>query len=212
MKEFIKLLLNRYDLFAPFLLRREGGLYAEGWFRSYREKVPVNLDGDPIPWMTYAGISFIDKKINKEMTVFEYGCGNSTLWWANRTKHVISCEHNRQWYDRMKSKVPSNVELHHVDLQYGGAYSKKVSEYARILDIVVIDGRDRINCALNCLNALKDDGVIIWDNSERECYDEGYKFLLDNKFKRIDFEGMGPVNHYSWRTSIFYKNENCLNI
>lgn len=36
------------------------------------------------------------------MIVIEYGCDNSTLWWANRVKHVISCEHDRQWYEEMK--------------------------------------------------------------------------------------------------------------
>ena len=52
----------------------------------------------------------------------------------------------------MKFKILSNVELYHFDLQYGGEYSKKVSAYVRRFDIVVIDGRDRINCANTATN------------------------------------------------------------
>lgn len=65
---------------------------------------------------------------------------------------------------------------------------------------------------MNSIKTLKDDGVIIWDNSDRVNYQEGYDFLLANGFKRLDFWGIGPVNSYSWCTSIFYRKENCLKI
>ncbi len=146
------------------------------------------------------------------MMVFEYGCGNSTLWWANHVKQVISCEHDREWYEKMKLRIQPNVDLHHIDLQYGGEYSKKISEYVGRFDIVIMDGRDRVNCSKNCVNSLKKSGVIIWDNSDRDCYKEGYDYLFQKGYKRIDFEGMGPVNVYSWSTSIFYKEDNCLRI
>jgi hypothetical protein len=81
-----------------------------------------------------------------------------------------------------------------------------------MFDIIVIDGRDRVNCAKNSLGALKEDGVIIWDNSERSKYAEGYAFLKDNGFKRIEFTGIGPVNSFAWSTTVFYRNKNCLAI
>ena len=105
-----------------------------------------------------------------------------------------------------------NVELSYIELQNNGEYSKKAFEYRGRFDIVVIDGRDRINCAKNCLRSLKRDGVIIWDNSDRAYYEEGYSYLLQNGYKRIDFEGMGPVGVDAWSTSIFYKDDNCLGI
>ncbi|OGP78508.1 MAG: hypothetical protein A2Z13_02620 [Deltaproteobacteria bacterium RBG_16_64_85] len=55
----------------------------------------------------------------------------------------------------MKLRVPPNVELHPIDLRYGGEYSKKISEYVGRFDIVVIDGRDRANCSKKCVNSLK---------------------------------------------------------
>jgi hypothetical protein len=205
-------LLKKMDLYSLYGLKREGHLKDIGWFASFRESIPIDGNGNPLPWMTYSAISFLEKRINQNMTVFEYSCGNSTLWWANRVKKIISCEHDKTWYERMSKISLSNVELHHIDLEYGGAYCHKVSEYSQTFDVIVIDGRDRVNCAKNCLNALKIDGVIIWDNSDREAYAEGYNYLIQNGYKRLDFEGMGPINVYSWCTSIFYKDVNCFNL
>jgi len=205
---FLKML--RIDSF--YTLGKGGYLSTSGWLKSYMAGVPIDKYGNPIPWYTYSFISFIKNRINKKMMVFEYGSGNSTLWWAGRVKQVISYEHDKSWYEEMEACIPKNVELHYVGLQYGGEYSKKISKYIGMFDIVVIDGRDRVNCSKNCLNALKKGGVIIWDNSERKCYREGYDYLIGSGYKRIDFNGMGPVNAYPWSTTIFYKEDNCLGV
>jgi hypothetical protein len=204
--------LKKMDLYALFCLKREGHLKNSGWFNSFRLGVPIDGKDDPIPWMTYSSIAFIERKVHSGMTVFEYSCGNSTLWWSKRVNKLVSCEHDKGWFERMQMLILPNVDLIYRELEYGGAYSRTITEYQREFDIIVIDGRDRINCAKNCLGALKDDGVIIWDNSDRTDYQEGYSFLIDSGFKRLDFEGMGPVNVYAWCTSIFYRNDNCLGL
>ncbi len=92
-------------------------------------------------------------------------------------------------------------------------YVEEITNYTNEFDIVVLDGRERVQCCKNSLLALKKGGVIIWDNSDRHEYDEGYKYLLANNFKRIDFQGLGPINSRAWCTSVFYKErENCLDI
>ncbi len=72
--------------------------------------------------------------------------------------------------------------------------------------------RDGISCSKNFLTSIKKDGVVILGNSDRKSYEEGYNYLSRNGYKRIDFEAMGPVNVDSWCTSIFYKDNNCLEI
>lgn len=212
MKEAIKALLNRFDLFAPFLLRREGGLFEEGWFRSYREKKPVSRDGRPIPWMTYAAIHFLEKRVHRAMNVFEYGSGNSTLWWAERVNSVYACEHDRTWYKSIKERTPSNVTLQQIDLDYGGEYAGEIGKYSKKFDIAVVDGRDRVNCIRNSLGALAEGGVIILDDSNVPDYEEGRQFLNAVGFREIAFEGIGPIMHTSKSTSVFYKSGNCLDI
>jgi hypothetical protein len=87
-----------------------------------------------------------------------------------------------------------------------------VLKYRNEFDIVVIDGRDRVSCARNSLGALKPDGVIVWDNADREEYRPGYQFLESNGFRRLDFAGLGPLNAYQSTTAVFYRDSNCLGI
>jgi hypothetical protein len=197
-------------MMSLYQLEHKSYLKANGWFESVYKRLPIDKHGREIPWWTYPAINFLEKRIRKDMQVFEYGSGNSTIWWGKRVKKVISCEHELEWCEKMKQNAPSNVEILYFDLVPSGDYSKAVAKYKEQFDVIVVDGRDRVNCARNALNALKSGGVIIWDNSEKEKYREGYKYLLDHKYKQLDFYGMGPINTYGWCTSIFYSSNNCL--
>jgi hypothetical protein len=179
-----------------------------GWFRSVREHLPVDQDGNPLPWFTYPSMLFLKGKIRPEMTVFEYGSGNSTLWWSNQVSSVTSCEHDREWLNSFKAEFPPNIDSIHCELDYGGEYCKTILAYKSSFDIIVIDGRDRVNCAINSIGALKEDGVILWDNSDRGKYKEGCSYLLRNGFRRLDFWGLGPIGSQEWCTSIFYRDNN----
>lgn len=205
-------ILKLFDLYSLVLLKHAGALKNAGWFYSMQHQAAIDYNKNPIPWMTYPAIIFINERVSSDMSIFEYGSGNSTLWWAKRVKKVVSCDHDKNWHDKVKMSAPENVQLFQINLEYGKEYSRKISEYHQEFDIIVIDGRDRVNCVKNALSALKEDGVIIWDNSDRASYAEGYDYLLSNGYKRIDFTGMGAMSVESWSTAIFYKTINCLGI
>ena len=205
-------LLDTLDVVSPFHLKASGALKEDGWFRSFREKASIDADGNPLPWITYPAIDFLARRIRPEMTVFEYGSGGSTRWWASRVSRVVSCEHDAAWYQKVRRNLPENAELHHVPLDYGGDYCQKILAYESAFDLVVVDGRDRINCAVNALTALKPDGVVIWDNSERSRYAPGFKALEERGFKKLEFTGMCPMSTNKTETGIFYRPDNCLGI
>lgn len=204
--------VDRYDWYALFSLRNKGYLFDRGWFESHRRKAAIDREGGPIPWITYPSLTFLDERVRKDFAVFEYGSGNSTLWWAKRSSSVISCEHDPAWYAQVLPRIPQNVELKHIPLEYGGAYSSLIKQYTNIFDVVFIDGRDRVNCVRNSLDALKPEGVLILDNSDVESYGVALERMHAQGFKRIDFVGPGPITTAVWRTSIFYRDGNCLNI
>jgi hypothetical protein len=56
-----------------------------------------------IPWINFASISFLNKFLKKEMKVFEYGSGGSTLFFASRTDIIISLEHNNAWHEKVNN-------------------------------------------------------------------------------------------------------------
>jgi hypothetical protein len=186
-------------------------LVSSGWAQSVALRKAVDHQGEPIPWITYSSLDFLRPLVRRDMHVFEYGSGSSTLWWAQRVEQVIACEHDREWYEKTLALVPSNVQLVHADVG-SQQYSREILKYESAFDIVVIDGRDRIGCAKNAVSALKHNGIILWDNSDRAEYREGFEFLRNCNFRRIDFTGMGPINIYAWCTSVFYRDENCLGL
>lgn len=197
------------QVFAPW-----GYLMSSGWlktiFMSERKKLLNTID--PIPWFSYPAIYFIKQKINTQMKVYEWGCGNSTLFWQDKVQSVVSAEHNKEWVDTIYPYLKNNAEVHYMELVRGGEYCKDILKYENQFDIIVIDGRDRVRCSKNCLAALKDDGIIIWDNAEREEYLEGYDYLLSKGFKRIDFYGLLPWINTSTVTTIFYRIDNIFDI
>ena len=68
------------------------------YLRSARQKVPIDRRGRPVPWYTWPAVEYLEQLDFSGRKVFEYGSGNSTLWWAERVREVISCEHDPVWH------------------------------------------------------------------------------------------------------------------
>jgi hypothetical protein len=181
-----------------------------GWFDSFYCNMAVDRARQAIPWLTYPAIAFLETRLHQEMTLFEYGSGNSTIWWASHVARVVSCEHDMAWYEKMKPELPVNVDYVFADLT--GGYADVINQHNGEFDVVVIDGRERVECARNSLGALKPDGVIVWDNTDRDRYQPGYDFLRDAAFRQIDFHGMSPIIAAPSCTSVFYRADNCFGI
>lgn len=191
-----------------------GYLLQTGWLRSMDSREVVDSAGRPIPWITYPALDFLRDRITPAMSVFEYGTGNSTLWWGERVQQLVSCEHDKEWYALFKTRVVKATTTYLLRRCKGGStkYAQEITHYSEMFDILVIDGRDRVSCVMNGLGSLRDGGVIIWDNSDRSAYRPGYAFLTEAGFRRLDFWGLGPLSTRCWCTSIFYRDRNCLNI
>ncbi len=190
----------------------KGYLAEIGWFKAFDTKSPVDEAGNPIPWVTYSFIDFIKQRLTKELSVFEFGSGNSTLFYAKYAGRVVSVEHDREWFEKIKGSKASNSELIFSDLEVNGEYSGMPSSLDQKFDIIIVDGRDRVNCCKNCLEALNEKGVLVLDDSEREKYKEAVIFLTGKGFKHLSFSGISPGLFYRKSTSVFYKENNCLEI
>ena len=58
---FVRALLNFFHLSSSIELRMTGYLVDKGWYKSYRSKQSVDKNNQPIPWLTYPFMTFIDK-------------------------------------------------------------------------------------------------------------------------------------------------------
>jgi hypothetical protein len=211
-KDIIWYILTKLGIGGPLQLMMIGELKENGWYRSFKEKNSVDKNGNPIPWNTYPFIRFIEPRLKKDFNVFEYGCGNSTLWYARRVKSIKSVEHDKMWFDLITKKLPENCSIIFHELEEDGAYAKEIMNDDIFYNIVIIDGRDRNNCALYAVEKLTGDGVIVFDNTQLVEYTQSINTLLENGFKMLNFTGSQPIVAHENTTSIFYRENNCLGI
>lgn len=192
--------------------KQSGYLHDIGWTNSIKTREVVDVDGKPLPWDTYPFIQFIGPRLNNKLTIFEFGSGNSTHYYSKRVTSVTSVEHDKLWYDKIKSAMPANVNLFYSELSAGGEYCHYAARTNQHYDVIIVDGRDRVNCCINSLPALNGGGVIVLDDSEREKYAGAHTFLTKEGFKKIDFWGTAPAIEYLKCTTIFYRPGNILGI
>lgn len=176
-----------------------------GWILSLLNGIPINNDGEPIPWFTYPAIDFLDPIVKKNWKVFEWGSGNSTLWWAAKVSQVYSIEDNENWFDEIKKRVPSNVEIEYCSEKEVYIHAIKETNIDNY-DVIVIDGSYRNDCARNAIEHLNEKGIIILDNSDGKNWIDGIQTLRSNGFKRVDFWGLIPSYLYKNCTSVFFKD------
>jgi hypothetical protein len=73
-------------------------------------------------------------------------------------------------------------------------------------DVIVVDGMARALTAWVAARQVAGDGIVVFDNSDRDEYGHAYAHLERQGFVRIDFWGLGPLNPYEWCTSIFTRS------
>jgi len=190
----------------------KGYLNSIGWFTAFDNQQAVDGQGKALPWVTYSFIDFIKERINKSQSIFEYGSGNSTIFYAERAGSVTSVEHDKSWFEKVKNTSPANAEMIYCELQRDGEYAKKATLLNKKFDIIIVDGRDRVRCCRYSVDALSPNGIIVLDDSEREVYDPARVLLREKGFKEISFSGISPGLFYEKATSVFYKADNCLGI
>ncbi|MGD8634003.1 MAG: hypothetical protein PVF85_10565 [Anaerolineales bacterium] len=190
---------------SPFVLRchPRSGLANLGWYESFRTQAAIDRNDQPLPWYTYSAIHFLEERLNPDLRVFEFGSGNSTLWYSKRVKQVIAVESDPDWQTHIASQLTDNNSVSLREIGHGYIHEPKLYEP---FDVVVIDGFERTECAPVAVKCLAEGGVIIWDDSDWEEHQSGYDYLTSQGYAELKFFGMAPITFLSSQTSIFYRS------
>jgi len=197
LRKFYYILINTYRI-NKIILKKYG------YLKSVKLRLSVNKNEEPIPWYTYSAIEYINQLDLKDKTVFEYGSGYSSLFFARKTKNVVSIEDNKEWFEKIDENKPENLNI---------LYKKDKEEYLSSLDkmnkkfdIIVIDASYRLDCCDHIKNNLNNGGIVILDNSD--WYNDCASYLRDKlNLIQVDFSGIGPINNYTWVTSLFFTRD-----
>lgn len=154
-----------------------------GWKRDSLEQ--------GVPYMPASVIEWLEKHLSKEMNVFEWGSGGSTIFIAERAKSIVSIEYGQRWYYRLlfhlkikrinncvlKLILPehSGEEIYRSQGKYGNLYFEKfvksIDTYPDgSFDMVIVDGRCRSQCILHARSKVKKGGYLIVDDADRPEY------------------------------------------
>lgn len=202
----------RYRAYKMLIRNPNSYLHLTGWMQSQKERRPIDQNGNPIPWMNFPVVRMLEERLTKDLNLFEFGSGYSTLFYADKVRAVTSVEYDEKWLHIIKSKVPENVKIiftrEDVDANYCRAILAAKDQY----DVVIVDGRDRVNCIKQSMSALSAKGVILLDDSQRERYQEGIDFAKSRGFKALNLEGLKAMGTEVDRTTIFYRVGNCFDL
>jgi hypothetical protein len=171
-----------------------------GYYRSVVNTQSCDGAGLPVPWITYPALAYLEKIELSDKRVFEYGSGNSTLYWHRRAKSITAVENHPRWHKTIKERLPQEIDymFRSDPREYAAAIHGTKGEF----DVIVVDGSYRYDCAVQACPKLAPDGFMIVDNSDwlaNTC-----NYLREFGLIEIDMDGFGPINGFTWTTSFFF--------
>lgn len=138
------------------------------------------------PWIAFGAILALERILGGKTTrrtfnILELGSGGSTVFLSRRCKNLLSLEHNKDWYEKVKEAlpVPNNVNL----------VCKPVKELEKLIkkqddgyfDLVFVDSGysyEARNLLMNVsINKIKKLGWLLIDN-----------YLFCNRFDYTGFD------------------------
>ncbi|MGH9307724.1 MAG: class I SAM-dependent methyltransferase, partial [Vicinamibacterales bacterium] len=167
-------------------------------------KAAVDRSGRPVPWYTYPAIEYLQQFDFSQSRVFEYGSGNSTLFWTERAAQVVSVEDDERWYANIRPRLGANCTLVlEPDLD---RFVDVITRFPERFDIIVVDGpargQTRLKCAARALECLRPGGLIILDNSD--WLPRSARLLRGTGLLQVDMSGFIPLGGHTQTTSFFF--------
>ena len=204
-------------LLRPMIARKLGTLVTEGyladsgWVRSVAEARVVDAAGAPLPWATLPFVDFVAPRLRSGWTVFEYGAGASTLFYASRVRAVVAVEHNERFAAELRPRLPSNVQVL-VREKDAVDYCEAVKNCDVRPVLVSVDGEDRNRCVSAAIRGMSDDGVLVLDDADRPEYRLAHEILTGAGFRSVEFWGLAPGMVTRKCTTVFYRRDNVLGL
>lgn len=144
---------------------------------------PPCLEKGVGPWMTDAEVTYIASLLTRSTRMLEWGSGGSTRCFPQMVGTYFSIEHDSVWHDKISAEMAGRPGLHYQLAAvakgtegWGGGlnpgnyrqfkdYVHAVDNFGALLagglDVVLVDGRARVACAVYALRHLRSDSVLL---------------------------------------------------
>ena len=140
-------------------------------FRYVHNRLRVKLEElkhPEHPWLTKDAIKLLEDLICPNDIGIEFGSGRSTLWFAERLKHLTSVEDNEVWYTRVSKQIKTSNLSDKVNYVYAKEPDKYIDQAQKLaessIDFCLVDGICRDECALTMTQKVRSGGLLVIDN------------------------------------------------
>jgi predicted O-methyltransferase YrrM len=166
------------------------------WLQA-RGKDPLELR---FPWMPFRVVDLLAEYLDPGARVFEYGGGGSTAWFNDQGCEVTTVENHPFWAEELGRVLNSTVIYEPLEGSpegYVGAIDRFEDES---LDVVLVDGHERVSCCRRAMSKVKPGGLLLLDDSWRSWYDEAKDAVC---WPRRELTGYQAYVEYVSSTAIF---------
>lgn len=120
-----------------------------------------------LPWLGYRAINHLEKLIQANWSVLEFGSGMSTIWFARRCARLVSIETNPSWYGFVRAIIKDR-NIHNVDYRLCQKSEPEAVADCQdsSFDLVLVDGYERDRVMKTAISKIKPGGYIYLDNSD----------------------------------------------
>jgi hypothetical protein len=166
-------------------------VHVPSWLWSLLGRTPL---AKRKPMLPHEAIRWLDEHLTKDMSVFEFGSGASTLFFASRVGRLVSVEHHEFWHGFVQNTLDDlgfgHCEYLHASPKsadgetdwgslhrdYAGMdffdYVNTIGAYPdHSFDLVLVDGRARICCLRRAIQKVRPGGYLLLDDTRRSEYD-----------------------------------------
>ncbi|MEE2659582.1 MAG: class I SAM-dependent methyltransferase [Candidatus Latescibacterota bacterium] len=174
-----------------------------GHVKNFLRQLPVDSCGEPVPWYTYPAIDYLSNLDFSDARIFEFGTGQSTLFWERRAREVIAVDLEAEWVEFVRARTASaGTRVLHRPAEHD--FVSAIEEPGGLFDVVVVDSKPRNLALPAAMSRLSEDGVIIFDNSD--WYPELFRRIRSQQDSLVvDFHGYSPGAIRPYTTSLIFR-------
>ncbi|MEM6261846.1 MAG: class I SAM-dependent methyltransferase [Bacteroidota bacterium] len=175
--------------------------------KSWWESRNTFILDEPVPFLVYESIEFLEGLVRPGMKVLEVGGGNSSLWFLSKGVNLTTIEHDWQWADTVCTQARNRfggdvMERFNMQVIEGEEAYEFIQQQEADFDLVLVDGMNHFTSRNKCvelsLPKVKQSGWMVIDNSDHPINWQGVDHM--KAYEKIRFTGYAPMNLFVSQT------------
>ena len=160
------------------------------------------------PWLTFDAMRAIQDRLPRGARIYEFGAGNSTVYWSRHATSVASVESDPQWLQLLATKLAGlglrNVKM--IAAADNSAYVDSIHEWPdEYFDLIVVDGDFRRDCVLASIQHLKHGGMLVVDNTDWHWFRAKPLAGIPAAWEKLVYPGYAPMIGHKSETTLFVR-------